>query len=414
MEVDMDGSARLVPVASDHSGPKQVVMDMARQLGFKPYDAGGLVAAQGVEERVTQLFPEWRLPVAITVVILCLWSVYVAYVYFIGRTVYSWEQIFVKVLNKPVAMTAITVFALTYLPGCLAGFLQLHRGTKHSRFPHWLDAWMRMRKQLGLVAFALACVHVFISAMTLSPTYYHSWFHHVDVTLHRNLTSDVVRLTLPAKSWMTWKGELSCLTGLITLVTFTILALTSIPSVGESLNWSEWRFVQSGLGTFGLLMCVGHTLVMGVPSWLSRNFRILSLLQSVTFTSTLLAVVVLLLKLVLATPCLRGPLRRIRHGWERGSPPISDEESGSNGVTSRDVMSSASTTRTSDLMTSRPYRNGGKHNAGSCCQENGIAMGDVGGGGRGGSDGNENGGYSNSCIEMNEQNVGKGGNTPSR
>lgn len=45
-------------------------------------------------------------------------------------------------------------------PGLLAAYIQLWRGTKYSRFPKWLDDWLKMRKQLGLIMLGLAGIHV--------------------------------------------------------------------------------------------------------------------------------------------------------------------------------------------------------------------------------------------------------------
>ena len=44
--------------------------------------------------------------------------------------------------------------------GLLAAYIQLWRGTKYSRFPQWLDQWLRMRKQLGLLMLGIASLHV--------------------------------------------------------------------------------------------------------------------------------------------------------------------------------------------------------------------------------------------------------------
>ena len=51
-------------------------------------------------------------------------------------------------MNKTLAIHSLLTLSLCYLPGVLAAWLQLGRGTKYSRFPRWLDSWMRMRKQL--------------------------------------------------------------------------------------------------------------------------------------------------------------------------------------------------------------------------------------------------------------------------
>lgn len=44
--------------------------------------------------------------------------------------------------------------------GLIAAYIQLWRGTKYSRFPKWLDDWLKMRKQLGLLMLGLAGMHV--------------------------------------------------------------------------------------------------------------------------------------------------------------------------------------------------------------------------------------------------------------
>ena len=41
-------------------------------------------------------------------------------------------------------------------------FNHFFRGTKFSRFPNWLDNWLKMRKQLGLLMLFSAAIHVSI------------------------------------------------------------------------------------------------------------------------------------------------------------------------------------------------------------------------------------------------------------
>ena len=59
-----------------------------------------------------------------------------------------WHHIPMDNMNKTLAIHSLLTLSLCYLPGVLAAWLQLGRGTKYSRFPRWLDSWMRMRKQL--------------------------------------------------------------------------------------------------------------------------------------------------------------------------------------------------------------------------------------------------------------------------
>merc|ERR1712109_90308 len=55
--------------------------------------------------------------------------------------------------------------------GVLAGWLQIYRGTKYSRFPRFLDSWLRMRKQLGLLMMFAASIHACLSVAYMSPRY---------------------------------------------------------------------------------------------------------------------------------------------------------------------------------------------------------------------------------------------------
>ena len=71
-----------------------------------------------------------------------------------------WNTIPTTTVNVTLAVHAITMLSLCYLPGLIASYLQLIRGTKYSRFPNWLDKWLRMRKQLGLLMLFSASLHV--------------------------------------------------------------------------------------------------------------------------------------------------------------------------------------------------------------------------------------------------------------
>ena len=69
-------------------------------------------------------------------------------------------EMFTKYINKTCDGHALTLLAACYLPGVLAAYLQLIRGTKYSWFPSWLDNWLKMRKQLGLLMLFAASIHV--------------------------------------------------------------------------------------------------------------------------------------------------------------------------------------------------------------------------------------------------------------
>ena len=63
-------------------------------------------------------------------------------------------------INRAISCHALNMLALCYLPGCIAAYIQLYRGTKYSRFPKILDRWLKMRKYLGLLMLFSACMHV--------------------------------------------------------------------------------------------------------------------------------------------------------------------------------------------------------------------------------------------------------------
>lgn len=111
------GGNHRVFVAGNDPAARSAVGDLAKTMGFRVVDLGGLKSALYMENFILNVFSQWKIPVFLTVGIFIAWLLYVVYLYFIETKEYEWEQIFLKVLNKPLCMTAITVLALTYLPG---------------------------------------------------------------------------------------------------------------------------------------------------------------------------------------------------------------------------------------------------------------------------------------------------------
>ena len=116
-------------------------------------------------------------------------------------------------------------------------------------------------------------------------------------------------------AWMVWKGELACLLGLLALLLLIIVGLASIPSISTSLNWAEWRLIQSRIGVLALFLAVAHLTAMGAPGWAKGGWG--KTFRSITFLSGLLPAVTVLLRLVLALPPIGRHLKKIRRGWER-------------------------------------------------------------------------------------------------
>lgn len=312
IEEETAGGSRRVFLAGNDTTARSKVSVLAREMGFYPVDLGLLKSSRKIERFPIRLFPEWRGPVAFSIAVFNIWYLYIVYIYFVERSAFSWEQIFIKVSNKPLCMTAITVLSATYLPSSIASMFQIFYGTKHMRFPYWFDKWLKSRKQLGILAFILVTVHVIISVLLMSPTYWRSWYHPIKIVVSKNLTED---LELPMVTWMIWKGEAACLTGILAFLCLCILAVTTIPSVADTLNWKEWQFIQSKLGHVSLFLSIVHVVIMGAPGWAKGD--VVKTLKSITFLSLILPVVTLTLKIIFTFPCLNRYVTKIRRGWER-------------------------------------------------------------------------------------------------
>ena len=139
---------------------------------------GHLVSARQIEDIPVSVFQHWRSPFYIHLAIF-------SFLYILGFVKYQicwpitwstdgtflwslWNHIPMDNMNKTLAVHALITLALCYLPGVLAGWLQIIRGTKYSRFPAWLDNWLKMRKQLGLLMFFAASIHVRTVIVTTS------------------------------------------------------------------------------------------------------------------------------------------------------------------------------------------------------------------------------------------------------
>uniref|UniRef100_A0A668A5L6 STEAP family member 4 n=1 Tax=Myripristis murdjan TaxID=586833 RepID=A0A668A5L6_9TELE len=155
---------RQVFLCGDSAEAKQQVSDVATRLSFSVVDRGSLSAARELEDFPLQLFPEWRLPLWIATGLTASFFFYAVIV----DIVYSYVtykkdtsfRIMVSLANKVFPIVSLIMLSLCYLPGVLASFFQLYRGTKYRRFPDWLDRWMLCRKQLGLLALGFASLHV--------------------------------------------------------------------------------------------------------------------------------------------------------------------------------------------------------------------------------------------------------------
>ncbi|KAM6968250.1 metalloreductase STEAP4-like [Aplochiton taeniatus] len=308
---------RQVYVCGDSGEAKQAVAELATRLGLSVLDRGSLSAARELEDFPLQLFPQWRLPLRLALGLTAAFFFYllvrdVVYAYVVQGKDVSY-RIMVSLANKVFPIVSLIMLALCYLPGVLASFLQLYRGTKYRRFPDWLDRWMLCRKQIGLLALGLAFLHVLYTLVI--PIRYHVrfWATGAAVSLIRE------NRTQEFDHPLAWRVDSYYSMGILGFALFLLLGITSLPSVSDALSWREFSFVQSKLGHITLFLCALHTYLYGWnrflrPStykwWTPPGYMLCLVLPSV----------VLLLKLLLLLPCVDRRVGRIRQGWERGEP----------------------------------------------------------------------------------------------
>lgn len=326
----MQGSKQVF-IAGDSAPAKSLVGEVVKGAGFIPVDMGGLSSARAIEDIPLALFDGWRTPFYINLGIF-------SFLYLLAFIKFQicwpltwsdqflwdlWKHIPMDNVNKVLASHSLTTLALVYTPGVLAGWLQIYRGTKYSRFPNWLDRWLRMRKQMGLIMFFCACVHACLSLATLIPVNHELVYGHPEEifvntvekigwgpgTVSENKTS----VKVFGGEQMEWRGECFLITGVVGFFLISILGLTSLPSVTATLSWREFMFVQSRLGWASLLFIVAHDMFYGWPYMNSPSCGIPSGFQYVLYIPGL----TILMKIPLVLPPLSTHLDNIRGGYVR-------------------------------------------------------------------------------------------------
>uniref|UniRef100_A0A8C6WAL1 STEAP family member 3 n=2 Tax=Nannospalax galili TaxID=1026970 RepID=A0A8C6WAL1_NANGA len=308
-----DGN-RQVPICSDQPEAKRTISEMAHAMGFMPLDMGSLALAREVEAMPLRLLPSWKVP---TLLALGLFVCFYTYNFirdvlqpYVRENKNKFYKLPVSVVNTTLPCVAYVLLSLVYLPGVLAAALQLWRGTKYQRFPDWLDHWLQHRKQIGLLSFFCAMMHALYSfCMPLRRS------HRYD------LVNMALKQVLANKSHIweeeeVWRMEIYLSLGVLALGMLSLLAVTSLPSIANSLNWREFSFVQSTLGFVALMLSTLHTLTYGWTRAFQESHYKFYLPP--TFTLTLfLPCVIILVKIFFLLPCFSRRLTRIRRGWEK-------------------------------------------------------------------------------------------------
>ncbi|XP_077127923.1 metalloreductase STEAP4-like [Ranitomeya variabilis] len=313
-------ASRQVFVCSDDNKAKQHVMDIVRAIGLTPQDKGCLVAAKEIEDYPLQLFPMWRLPVytgaGLTVAVF-LYCVIQDIFYNAEKKNDVSHHLMITIPNRIFPVVSLILLALCYLPGVFAAIIQLYRGTKYRRFPNWLDQWMLCRKQLGLVALSFAFLH---AIYTLVIPIRYSVKYRADMSIINQIKMNKTRIS---EKPLVWRSDTYLALGILGFFFYIVLGITSLPSVSNSVNWREFRFVQSKLGYLTLVLCTGHAMVYGWDRFLILA-RYRWYMPPVYMFSLVIPCLVLVLKLVLIIPCVDKRITKIRQGWERSASKNSE------------------------------------------------------------------------------------------
>ncbi|XP_075683781.1 metalloreductase STEAP4-like isoform X3 [Rhinoderma darwinii] len=124
---------------------------------------------------------------------------------------------------------------------------------------------------------------------------------------------------------LTWRSDTYLALGILGFFFYIVLGITSLPSVSNTVNWREFRFVQSKLGYLTLVLCTGHAMVFGWDRFLILA-RYRWYMPPVYMFSLVIPCIVLILKLILIIPCIDNRIAKIRQGWEKSTSSKSEKK----------------------------------------------------------------------------------------
>ena len=168
--------------------------------------------------------------------------------------------------NKAIAMAATILIGISFVMGPLA------------RFSQGIVRHLYLRKHIGLVGFALAAMHTLMSMILLGPAYYN------------RLYTSAGKLTLV--------GESAMLFGVLAIVIFSIVSITSMPPIFKHMDPRQWQFVQR-LGYLAYICVMLHVYVMAYKGWSNPDAYSYGFVP-VSLLSVLVIVFVLLMRVLVA------------------------------------------------------------------------------------------------------------------
>jgi predicted dinucleotide-binding enzyme/DMSO/TMAO reductase YedYZ heme-binding membrane subunit len=301
-----------IELAGDDESAKECIAKFSHKIGFKTNDVGPLKSSLRLETLNLLTFDDWQYPSLFCIgFFLFNFTWILANHYFFSQRPYKLSEFLydlslTKLLTRVSGFTALHLLAIVYLASLFASLYQLYYDSKYRLFPKYLDFWLKSRKQLGLWAFLIASFHIILTIYTTSPAYVTPWYRDLNKPNKFNLTR------------MTLNGEMNILTGVLTYLLMSLVALSSINSIALSFNWSEWRFVQTKIGVACLAMGLCHVISMYTRLLLERqkyNYTPSFLLTRGIFYALFLPNIVLIGRFIFGYfPPIKNRIERIRKG----------------------------------------------------------------------------------------------------
>lgn len=167
--------SHIVRIACDDVDAVDKLSLVCARAGLTPVYEGKLNDARHLEKIPHRLFPTWRFPVIVSVVVLAWWILYNTLAGFVilGGTdpttpSREWRKWPLETFMSATGEASMTMFALTFIPGPVAGLVQLFRKSASKPLGKFFGTWLDARKELGLAAFFYASWHTIAGAVMRS------------------------------------------------------------------------------------------------------------------------------------------------------------------------------------------------------------------------------------------------------
>ncbi|KNC76285.1 hypothetical protein SARC_11202 [Sphaeroforma arctica JP610] len=246
---DMLRSEDAVPVCGNDITAKNTAMNLGSGIGLRPFDIGNLDNARQMEANGYSNWSKWGRAAIAIFIILTFFLVYCTLWYMVfdspipNAPVYTWDQP-ALVINKACSNTALTLLAVTYLPGKLAHIHQIIRKDCNKMLPFYLPSWLQIRNQLGITA---------------------GWFMVVHTALTMALTTPNISEQQSFSQLKNLLAQITLLIGVVAACLWLPVTLSPVPAIRQGLSVRKWKFLHNTIAHTALVVAGAH----GMMFWLA-------------------------------------------------------------------------------------------------------------------------------------------------